>query len=191
MNIKACVVASAFVLLAGCGSPEPEKKPVETKPKEEAPPKPEAPKGLGLSQAKLLTGINGISFVQLETSSGGMGNVYKGGTGDGQEGRPGSPTEAVNMIVYGTPEVVTFVLFTAGLPYADFPDSSKYPDYLQRNIKIQDTVLANLFGGSVPADVKAGLDWAKDNAKKEKVVSADGKTVKIKYEDKAISINVK
>jgi hypothetical protein len=183
MKKAACLAFSVLICLAGCGSPEPEKPKVETKAKEEAPPKPEAPKGLGISQAKLMEGVNGSPLEQLEGKGADGTNVYKGGIAD-------EPGKSVNLIVYGSPQVVTYVYFTAAIPYADFPDAEKYPDFMKRNIKVQDTLLTNIFG-SVPPDVKAAADWAKDNAKKEKVVSVNGKAVKVKYDDKAISYDIK
>jgi hypothetical protein len=180
MKIKACFVLSAVVLLSGCGDSAPEKpvsKPKEPEKKDEAPAQPK------LSQANLLNGLSGVSLEQLEGHTP-DGNVYKGGISD-------DAGKSLNLIVYGSPDSVTHIYFNVGLPYADFPDAEKYPDFMKRNLQAQDTLLANFLGGSVPADVKAGADWAKDNPKKEKVVSVGGHTVKIKYEDKAMSFDAR
>lgn len=182
MKMKASFVLFACILLGGCGDSAPEKPAVKAKEKEEeAPAKPEAPKGLGLSQAKLLTGM-GITLDRTAIQSS-EGNTYMGDTGDGGQ-------KWTKLVAYGTAETVTHAYLLSALPFADNPDAAKYPDYMTRNLKLRDTFLTNLFG-SVPPDVKAALDWAKDNAKKEKAVSVDGKSVKIKYEDNAMSIDVK
>lgn len=175
-----CVAA-----LTGCGkketkAPEPAKtteKPVE----------PAKPKGLGVTQAELMKGVGEINLEQADMKTA-EGNVYMGKTSDA--GEPGG--KFASLVVYGTPDNVTHVYYAAALPYADFPDAAAYPDYMKRNLKLQDTLLANLFGGKIPDDIKAGLDWAKSNPDKDKMVSVEKKNVKLTYgSDKKIAIDVK
>ncbi len=175
-------------LLAGCGSPEPEKPaatpPVTTAPHPAPAPVPEAPKGLGISQSKLMIGTGSLALEQADMKTT-EGSVYMGSTSD-------DPTKSSKLIVYGSPDVIVHFYLVSNLPYADFPDAAKYPDYMQSNIKLQNTLLSNLFGGKIPEDVKAGLEWAKDNPGKDKVITVDKKTVKLTYgADKKMSIDVK
>ena len=166
MKIKSMLVpavAIALQTLLGCGSPSTETKPTE--PAKTVDAAPEAPKGLGISQAQLTKGLTGLELEQLEGKSEGD-NVYKGSATDA--------AGKLSLIAYGTPKLVTHIYFTG------------------TSDKLQDALLANVFGGKVPADITTGLAWAKDNATKEKTVNVDGKIVKIKVDsDKSTSFDVK
>lgn len=192
MNWKPLSSLAAIALLGlvtGCGSPPPEQPvapPVTPEPKPTAAPAPvpEAPKGLGISQSKLMIGTGSLALDQAEMKTA-EGNVYMGTTSD-------DATKNAKLIVYGSPDLVTHVLLVSNLPYADFPDAAKYPEFMQNNIKLQNTLLSNLFGGTIPEDVKAGLEWAKANPDKDKIVTVDKKTVKLTYgANKKMSIEVK
>ena len=190
MKSNALFVFAACLLMAmltGCGSPT-ETKPADApaKPSVDAPaPAPAAPKGLGISQRQLILGTGSLVTLEEVSMKSAEGNMYKADVLD-KDVKRGS------VIVYGTPEVITHFYFTANLPYADFPDEAKYPEFMKNNVKLQDTLLSNLFGGKIPADVTDALKWARENSGKEKIASVDGKTVKVKYDvDKSISIDVK
>ena len=191
MNLKSfqplCVLSVAL-LLAGCGdAPKPAAPPVVAPAPtvDKAPaPVPEEPKGLGISQGKLMIGTGTLALDQADMKTT-EGNVYMGTTSD-------DAAKSAKLIVYGTSDVVRHVYLVSNIPYADFPDAAKYPDYMQANIKLQNTLLSNLFGGKIPDDVKAGIDWAKDNPGKDKVVTVDSKTVKLTYgADKKMTVDVK
>lgn len=189
------VLSAAFVLafLSGCGDAPSQKPatppatpaPATTTSAEKAPaPVVEAPKGLGISQGKLMIGTGTLELEQADMATT-EGKVYMGSTNP-------DATKSAKLIVYGSPDVVRHVYLLSNIPYADFPDAAKYPDYMQANIKLQNTLLSNLFGGKIPDEVKAGLDWAKDNPDKDKVVTVDGKTVKLTYgADKKMCVDVK
>ena len=194
MNLKSfqplCVLSAAFLipLLAGCGDasqkPAAPTTPAPVVDKAPVPETPPEPKGLGISQGKLMIGTGTLQLDQAEMKTT-EGNVYMGSTSD-------DATKSAKLILYGSPEVVRHLYLVANIPYADFPDAAKYPDYMQANIKLQNTLLSNLFGGKIPDDVKTGLDWAKDNPGKDKVVTVDAKTVKLTYgADKKMSVDVK
>ncbi len=142
-------------------------------------------KGLGLSQAELLKGISDQITLEQADMKTAEGNVYMGNTPDGGD-------KFTKLVVYGTPAVVTHAYFTAALPYADFADA-KYPDFMLRNIKLQETFVANLFGATPPAEIKDALEWARANPDKDKTVTAAGKTAKFQYSQatKKITIDVK
>jgi hypothetical protein len=191
MKLSALLLCScALVVLAGCGSPAPtEIKPADApKPKAATPspaPAPAAPKGLGLGQRQLIVGTGSLVTLEELAMKSSEGSMYKADVSD-------EPGKKASVIVYGTPDTITHFYFTAGEPFADFPEEAKYPEFMKRNLKLQDTLLGNLFAGKIPADVSDALKWARENPGKEKVVSVDNKTVKVKYDvDKSISIDVK
>ena len=188
MSLSAAIALS---LLTGCGSPEKPAAPVAptTSSTNESPaipptPAPVATKGLGLAQSKLMIGTGSLQLDQADMKTT-EGSVYMATNND-------DAAKASKLIVYGSPDVITHFYLVSNLPYADYPDAAKYPDWMQANLKLQNTLLSNLFGGKIPDDVKAGLDWAKDNAGKDKVVTVDKKTVKLSYgADKKMSVDVK
>ncbi len=119
MNLKSfqplCVLSVAFLLalLAGCGDASKPAAPTTPAPaptvdKAPAPaPVPEAPKGLGISQGKLMIGTGTLALDQADMKTT-EGNVYMGSTSD-------DATKSAKLIVYGTSDVVRHVYLVANI----------------------------------------------------------------------------
>lgn len=182
---------AAAAALAGCGKGAKTKTAENKVEVESLPPPPPPPKEWNLSQADLTKGFQPpIELEQIAAPKGPEGDTFMGYTPDRNEQGNDNFT---SMVVYGTPEKVTHIYFLSKQPFAEYPDAAQYPDFMKRNIKLQETMFANVFGGKVPDDVKAALEYARKNAYVEKVVYAEGRTVKIKHllADKKMSIHVK
>ena len=170
-NYVLAASAAGLLFLAGCGSPP---KATKAPPLQEAPPPPPSKPGLGLSQAELLKGLEPITLERVGNQS-----AYLGYTPDKQEGS----NKFTSLVAYGTPEVVDHALMSAALPYDEYPDPAKYPEFMVRNQKLLDTFLNNIFQGKVPREISEQLEYVKEHPERKRAIPIPYCMVTVEYDD--------
>jgi hypothetical protein len=194
----------AFIL-SGCGGDVPEKpkepeketpKLIISPPSDEVPPEFKQPgKGLGLSKSTIVKGLDPDLPVEDADIATKEGNTFMGHTADFSSAmdRPETAAQAANVVLYGSLAEIRHAYYSCGMNLLNNPDSKDYPEYMKRNQRLAETFLGNILGVPLPADVKAGLEYAKGNPDRDKFVKAGGKIVQFNYSsrEKQLKIDVK
>ncbi len=149
------------LILIGCGGGALPKKVEEPKKVETIP-----TKASGSSHAELLKGLS--DQINLERVEG--KDMYMGYTSD----RTTGGKQFVSLIIYGPPEAAYRAFLSVAL--SDAGNS----EFLQRNQKLLDAFLQNIFQGNVPEILKKELDTAQKTPDKERKFSVGDRNVKIK-----------